>query len=1017
MNKVYRIVWNAATQSRVAASELTGTRGKSTSRRRTALALATLSALAITPVWAQSVTIDDGAVETVPGTQSSPWNFTGNLTVGNASQGTLNIADGGQVKVTGNSLVGNQAGSDGTVTVDGAGSNWTTTGTTTIGANGQASLSITNGGTVNSAGNSFIGGGSNGTGSGTGTVTVDGAGSSWTTSANLSLQGPQSALNVQNGGAVNVSAGLFAGLDGSSSIAVDGSGSTVTVGGNLEVAAATGGSATLSITNGGVVNVAQGILLATGGGESGAVTVDGAGSVLNGNGQYLYVGTMNSGQGTLNITNGGAVMSGGMSFVGGVSADAVGTVTVDGPGSTWTNTGGPVIVGVLGQGELTIANGGLVQADGLDVAMYAGSTGVLNIGGAVDAAGNPAAPTAPGVLDTSSVTVGAGTGVINFNHTDTSGNYVFAPTISGPGSVNVYNGTTVFDDNNTYTGDTTIYGGTLAIGDGANPGASLSGSTVNVQSAGTLAGYGTIVGDVTNSGTIQAGSASGLGNNFGALTVQGNYTGNNGTVALNTVLNEGGALANQQTDRLLIEGDVTGTTLINVNGQGSGASTNLNGSGVASPSEGISLVQVSGNSTADAFKLAGPGYVAVGPWMYNLYAFGPGETDPSQSALSRGPLNWDYRLESMQETPILSPTPTPTPTPSPAPAPAPTPTPAPAPVDAIPVPDDGTPTRVAVAPQVGSYVSSATALLGYGGQTLDTLHQRLGEIRNVQSKDNGDLGGEVFARYIGTQYRYSSDQNFQQYGYNFDQQINTLQLGGSIMGWTGDKSSLRAGWAVDSGTTTVTPKATSIGGSSTKYNAHGASAWLTWQQDNGFYIDAIVGGDSYNGKVSTDLRGSDVAKIRAHGWTASVETGYPFQLGKGWAIEPQAQLMHQSLVFNDVTDQDGLNVKLGNVDQTTYRLGARLTKSDNAKFAPYLRADYINTIGNRQQVDITSSDWQNVQASFAGGRAGASYRLGGGATSQFTKNFALYGELDYQGSINSYGTSGWTANVGLCWNF
>ncbi|MFK2872740.1 autotransporter outer membrane beta-barrel domain-containing protein, partial [Dyella lipolytica] len=112
-----------------------------------------------------------------------------------------------------------------------------------------------------------------------------------------------------------------------------------------------------------------------------------------------------------------------------------------------------------------------------------------------------------------------------------------------------------------------------------------------------------------------------------------------------------------------------------------------------------------------------------------------------------------------------------------------------------------------------------------------------------------------------------------------------------------------------------------------------------------------------------------------------------------------------------------LAVKLGDVGQATYRLGARLTKSDNATFSPYLRADYINTVGGRQQVNISSTDWTDVQATFAGGRAGASYRLGGGATSQFTKNLAIYGEVDYQGALNNYGTSGWTANVGLRWNF
>ena len=49
---------------------------------------------------------------------------------------------------------------------------------------------------------------------------------------------------------------------------------------------------------------------------------------------------------------------------------------------------------------------------------------------------------------------GSGTGVINFNHTATD--YVFAPTISGPGKVNVFSGTTILTGNNTYSKGTTI---------------------------------------------------------------------------------------------------------------------------------------------------------------------------------------------------------------------------------------------------------------------------------------------------------------------------------------------------------------------------------------------------------------------------------------------------------------------------------------------------------------------------------------------------------------------------------
>ena len=84
------------------------------------------------------------------------------------------------------------------------------------------------------------------------------------------------------------------------------------------------------------------------------------------------------------------------------------------------------------------------------------SVGTLNIGGVN---GQPAAT--PGTLNASSVVFGAPTGLIVFNHT--ASNYVFAPSISGQGSVTVDAGTTILTANNTYTGATTISGGTLAL--------------------------------------------------------------------------------------------------------------------------------------------------------------------------------------------------------------------------------------------------------------------------------------------------------------------------------------------------------------------------------------------------------------------------------------------------------------------------------------------------------------------------------------------------------------------------
>ena len=106
-------------------------------------------------------------------------------------------------------------------------------------------------------------------------------------------------------------------------------------------------------------------------------------------------------------------------------------------------------IGNFGTGTLTIADGGIVTAGPVVIAANAGAIGTLNIGAG---AGNPAA--APGTLTAPSVAFGAGTGTINFNHT--SADYVFAPAISGNGTVNVLAGTTTLTGANSYSGATNV---------------------------------------------------------------------------------------------------------------------------------------------------------------------------------------------------------------------------------------------------------------------------------------------------------------------------------------------------------------------------------------------------------------------------------------------------------------------------------------------------------------------------------------------------------------------------------
>jgi T5SS/PEP-CTERM-associated repeat protein/autotransporter-associated beta strand protein len=228
------------------------------------------------------------------------------------------------------------------------------------------------------------------------------------------------------------------------------------------------------------------------------VTVLGGGIGMTRN---LIVGTSVLGGGSLTIENGAALSS--LSGIIGQNSGTTGTVTVDGAGSTWTSSN-PIFVGDIGTGTLTISNGGIVSASNqVAIAVFAGSTGTLNIGAA---AGQPAA--APGTLNTPQVQFGTGTGTIVFNHT--SSNYTFAPEIGGHGAVNVLAGTTILTANNSYTGPTVISGGALVV-DGSIT------SATTVSAGGTLAGIGAVgATSVAAGGTLSPGH-----NGFGTLTVNG----------------------------------------------------------------------------------------------------------------------------------------------------------------------------------------------------------------------------------------------------------------------------------------------------------------------------------------------------------------------------------------------------------------------------------------------------------------------------------------------------------------
>lgn len=543
----------------------------------------------------------------------SVWSAGVNLVVGLGASGTLQVLQGGSVSTT-STDIGSGTGTHGAVTVDGTGSALGA-GALTVGEAGIGQLTVSGGGSVSST-SAFLGyyGGSSGSAS------VTGAGSTWATGSLTVSEGGSGALAISNGGVVTstgaINIGASAGAIGS--VTVDGAGSGLGISTNANLTVGAAGTGTLTITNGGQVGSNTSVV-GTAAGASGSVLVDGVGSqwatftllnlgnagtgtlvvsnggtavganaeigvqvggsgsaVINGAGSSWTVGTLTvgvDGTGTVAVTHGASLSTIGTGI--GWNSTSNGSVTVDGAGSSWSSLGN-IAVGQYGTGSLTIANGGVVTANGLFViANQAGSTGALNIGAVP---GSAAA--APGTLTAATVQFGAGTGAINFNHTSAS--YTFAADISGTGTVNQLSGNTVLTGNNSYDGPTNISGGRLSVN------STIAASNLTTVSAGgTLGGIG-IVGNTLVGGTLAPGNPSSLG----TLTVAGNLVLTSaatymvqvsGTSASNTVVTGfatlAGTVAVQLTGR--VSATTTYTILTSSNTTGTFGSVSMSNSAYA----------------------------------------------------------------------------------------------------------------------------------------------------------------------------------------------------------------------------------------------------------------------------------------------------------------------------------------------------------------------------------------------------------------------------------------------------
>ncbi|EAM9791045.1 TPA: fibronectin-binding autotransporter adhesin ShdA [Salmonella enterica subsp. enterica serovar Lansing] len=554
---------------------------------------------------------------------------------------------------------------------------------------------------------------------------------------------------------------------------------------------------------------------------------------------------------------------------------------------------------------------------------------------------------------------------------------------------------------NTYSGDTNVQEGTLWLTGAGTIGEVGSQQAVNVASDATFGGSngttvngkvtneGTLVfgdseetgaiftlnGDLINMGTITSGSSSSTPGN--TLYVDGDYTGNGGSLYLNTVLGDD----DSATDKLVITGDASGTTDLYINGIGDGAQT----------TNGIEVVDVGGVSTSDAFVLKNE--VNASLYTYRLYW---NESDNDWYLASKAQSDDDD--SGGDDTPSDGGDDGGNVTP---------------PDDGgdggnVTPPDDGGDVAPQYRADIGAYMGNQWMARNL---QMQTLYDREGsQYRNAD--------GSVWARFKAGK----AESEAVSGNIDMDSNYSQFQLGGDILAWGNGQQSVTVG-VMASYINADTDSTGNRGADGSQFTSSGnvdgynLGVYATWFADakthSGVYVDSWYQYGFYNNSVESGDAGSESYDSTAN--AVSLETGYRYDIalsnGNTVSLTPQAQVVWQNYSADSVKDNYGTRIDGQDGDSWTTRLGLRvdgkLYKGSRTVIQPFAEANWLHT---SDDVSVSFDD-ATVKQDLPANRA----ELKVGLQADIDKQWSVRAQVAGQTGSNDFGDLNGSLNLRYNW--